>query len=109
MELNSLHGFQLAAEVNTRYPDKGSNLYGPILGSVVQTGKLADVLLSIEENDGAVTGINQEIAKDILGELLMNIALVAGELDVELKDVATQVIEKHADANQAVKGAGDET
>lgn len=99
-----------AAET-ARYPDRGSNLYYPVLGLTGEAGEVADKVKKVmRDNDGVLTDETRESLKKEMGDVLWYIAAMCHELGVSMEEVARGNIEKLRSRMERDKigGSGDD-
>ncbi len=102
--------YQKNAFSTARYPDKGKNIFYPVLGLCGESGEVAEkVKKVIRDNNGQVSeNTKLELAKE-LGDVLWYIAALATELELDMNEIAEKNIEKLFSRRDRgkIKGSGD--
>jgi len=102
--------YQKNAFITARYPDKGKNIFYPVLGLCGESGEVAEkVKKVIRDNNGQVSeNTKLELAKE-LGDVLWYIAALATELELDMNEIAEKNIEKLFSRKDRgkIKGSGD--
>ena len=103
--------YQQAASKTAIYPDRGENLYYPVLGLCGETGEGAEKIKKVMRDDGGVVSEDkrQDLKKE-LGDILWYISALSDELHLRLDDIASTNIEKlysRKERNQ-IHGSGDD-
>ena len=107
MQVNSLKGFQMAAATEASYTEKGDNIYTPILGAITNSGRLSSGFSKLIDQDlgnvdanklddkttASVKVILSEVEM-VLGDLMVNVANIAEEMQVDLETLAISAIKR---------------
>lgn len=108
--VTTLKEYQEAALATAIYPDRGKNLYYPILGLCEEAGEVAGKYKKINrDQNGIVTDENKiAIAKEI-GDALWYINAIAAEVGYSLEEIANMNLMKLYDRMQrgVIGGSGD--
>ncbi|MBI2473756.1 nucleoside triphosphate pyrophosphohydrolase family protein [Candidatus Uhrbacteria bacterium] len=102
--------YQAKAATTALYPNQGRNLYYPALGLGGETGEVLNKIKKImRDHQGEVTDEFREVLKQELGDVLWYVAALAGELRLDLDDIAQANIEKLFSRKErgVIQGSGD--
>ncbi len=102
--------YQVKAATTALYPNQGNNLYYPALGLGGETGEVLNKIKKVmRDHQGEVTDDFREILKQELGDVLWYVAALAGELRLDLDDIAQANIEKLFSRKErgVIQGSGD--
>lgn len=87
--------YQTKAQTTALYPNAGQNLYYPALGLGGETGEVLNKVKKVmRDHGGIVTDEYREILRKELGDVLWYVAALAGELGLNLDDIAQANLEK---------------
>jgi len=102
--------YQKKASSTAQYPDKGNNVYYPVLGLCGESGEVAEKIKKVMRDHGGEFSDNKkmELGKE-LGDVLWYIAALATELGLDMGDIAEKNIEKLFSRKDRgkIKGSGD--
>jgi len=102
--------YQKKASSTAQYPDKGNNVYYPVLGLCGESGEVAEKIKKVMRDHGGEFSDNKkmELGKE-LGDVLWYIAALATELGLDMGDIGEKNIEKLFSRKDRgkIKGSGD--
>lgn len=103
--------YQKQAETTAVYPGMGERdgLNYVVLGLCGESGEVAEKLKKSYRDDGFVTEARRQAIRGELGDVLWYAAMLAGEIDEDLGDVAQENLDKLASRRQrnVITGDGD--
>ena len=103
--------YEEKADLTAVYPDRGNNIYYPVLGLCGESGEVAEKVKKImRDKEGIITDKEAiQIVRE-LGDVLWYLSAVAFELGFDLDEVARLNIEKLESRKRRdkLKGSGDE-
>ncbi|MEK7620253.1 MAG: nucleoside triphosphate pyrophosphohydrolase family protein [Patescibacteria group bacterium] len=91
----NLSEYQKKASTTALYPNAGNNLYYPALGLGGEVGEVLNKVKKVmRDHGGTVTDEYRETLRSELGDVLWYVSALAGELNLNLDDIAQANIEK---------------
>jgi len=94
MDLTTMNGFQLAASVKSKYPDKGNNLVSPTLGLCCKAGELSQVVKDIVDvQDGDISSADIQTISCLVSVAAFHLACICEETDINMLEVCKKLIE----------------
>ena len=102
--------YQKKAFSTAQYPDKGNNVYYPVLGLCGESGEVAEKIKKVMRDHGGKFSNDKkiELGKE-LGDVLWYIGALATELGLDMGDIAQNNIDKLFSRKDRgkIKGSGD--